>query len=87
MRISEVNNLYRGAVGHSPSVSLKFLLDGVQSENIMAQYDLSAGDSWNFFHEDMSNRLFTNVDLESLDQEVHYIMGETVMKKLTEGSP
>lgn len=87
MRISEVLNLYEGSVGHSPSVSLKFLLDGKQSENIMAQYDLSAGESWNFFHEDMSNRLFTNADLEFLDQEVHYIMGETIMKKMTEGSP
>jgi len=65
MRISEVNNLYEGINGHTPSVAFKFLLDGVESENIFGQYNLLPIDSnFNFFDENMSNRLFVKEDLE-----------------------
>ena len=64
MRLSELNNLYEGAIGHTPSIALKFLIDGTESENIFAQYNLLPAESWNFFHEEISNRLFNKEEFE-----------------------
>lgn len=36
MRISDVNFLFDAAVGHTPAVALKFLVDGIESQNIFA---------------------------------------------------
>lgn len=58
MRLSDVNFLYEDSPGHTPSIALKFLIDGGQSENIFAQYDLRPSESWNFFDETISNRIF-----------------------------
>lgn len=88
MRMSDVNFLYEGSIGHTPSIALKFLLDGKESENIFAQYNLLPGDSHNFFTETISNRIFT-IGRDFEDEELNNPedpMVATIMKKMVEGS-
>jgi hypothetical protein len=82
MRISESANLWDGASGLTPSIALKFLVDGIHSQNVMAMQRFGSSNSWNFFEPSLTNRLpmFDRTTQEG------YIMDETLRKKLTEGS-
>jgi len=88
MRMSDVNFLYEGAIGHTPSIALKFLIDKKESENIFAQYNLLPGDSHNFFTETISNRIFTvGRDFEEGEtNDTTDILMSTAVKKMVEGS-
>merc|ERR1712156_831431 len=57
MRISETNNLFEDSDGLTPSIGLKFLIDGQESYNIMGMNSFVASGEWNFFEPDLTNRL------------------------------
>ena len=82
MRISEMSNLFEDSDGLTPSIGLKFLIDGQESYNIMAMDGFVASGEWNFFEPALTNRLFVFDDTD----EAQYIMDETLRKKLTEGN-
>jgi hypothetical protein len=46
-----------GAVGNfSPSISIKFLIDGQPSENLVAMFSTNGQTSWNFFKKDFTSQ-------------------------------
>ena len=85
MRLSETNNLYEGASGLTPSVAFKFLIDGKESANIFGMNTFGQTKSWNFFENDLDNRVLNRDDLEQLDP-AGEIMQDTFFKKMIEGS-
>ena len=82
MRISETNNLFEDSDGLTPSIGIKFLIDGQESYNIMGMNSFVASGEWNFFEPDLTNRL-QPFDVSDPKQ---YIMDQTVRKKMTEGN-
>jgi len=82
LRISEMANLFDESPGLTPSVALKFLIDGEESYNIMAMQSFLPSESWNFFDADLSNRL-KPFDVEDT---TGYIMDQTLRKKMVEAS-
>ena len=42
-----------------PSFGLKFLRDGTDSANVVAEYSVDGQESWNFFKNDFSNHIFS----------------------------
>lgn len=62
MRLSETKNLTEHSTGLVPGVALKFLLDGIKSENLHAMagftgLDENGDPSWDFFHRPFANRV------------------------------
>lgn len=62
MRLSETKNLTEHSTGLNPGVALKFLLDGIKSENLHAMSNFTGVDeqgntSWDFFHRPFANRV------------------------------
>lgn len=62
LRLSETNNLTEFSEGLLPGVALKFLLDGIKSENLLAMPNLTGIDeegngSWDFFHRPLKSRV------------------------------
>ena len=82
MRISETANLFEDSDGLTPSIALKFLIDGQESYNIFGMQALTASGDWNFFDPNLSNRL------PPLDTSVEagYITDQTLRKKMVEGN-
>ena len=85
MRLSETNNLYDGSTGLTPSMAIKFLRDGDESANLLAMKTFRQTNSWNFFENDLDNRVMTRKDLWNLDS-AGEIMQDTFFKKMVEGS-
>ena len=87
MRISDVNFLYDGASGHTPSMALKFLIDGDESQNIFAQDHLLPSDSWNFFKQTIRSRIFRIGDVDENNlTETEEIVVETLIPKMVEAT-
>ena len=82
MRISETNNLFDDSDGLTPSIGLKFLIDGQESYNIVAMESFVASGDWNFFDPNLTNRLKPF----NTDNEAEYIMDQTARKKMVEGN-
>uniref|UniRef100_A0A7S3I4L1 Uncharacterized protein n=3 Tax=Choreotrichia TaxID=141411 RepID=A0A7S3I4L1_9SPIT len=82
LRISEMANLFDGSTGLTPSVGLKFLIDGQESYNIMAMEGFLPTESWNFLDAQLTNRL-KPFDTTT---ETGFIMDQTFRKKLVEAS-
>lgn len=82
MRLSEAMNLHEASPGLTPSIALKFLIDGRRSVNLMAMESFISSNSWNFLEASLSNRL----PIFDTTTEQGYIMDQTLRKKLTEGS-
>ena len=57
LRLSETNNLTWESTGYLPSLVLKFLRNGVKSDNIVAMPNMTGTNSWNFFELPMRNRV------------------------------
>ena len=57
MRLSETTNLTKFSEGLLPSVSFKFLQDGVKSSDLVAMPSFKSTKSWNFFSEAMNTRV------------------------------
>ena len=87
MRLSESNNIYDGASGLTPSVAFKFLIDGHESENLLAMNSFKPSDSWNFFEKPFTNRVITKKDFDEMPANTtDEIMQETMFKKMVEAS-
>ena len=82
MRLSESNNLTPISEGLTPSIALKFLVDGVHSKNILGMSSFMNSQSWNFLEPTLSNR----VKPFDVNDEVQSIMDQTLRKKMVEGS-
>jgi len=82
LRISQASNLYDNSNGLTPSMALKFLIDGEESENILVQQSFLPSGSWNFFDADLTNRL----PAFDTTTEAGYIMDQTFRKKITEAT-
>lgn len=82
MRLSDSMNLYEGSPGLTPSIALKFLIDGTHSRNVMAMESFVSSNSWNFLEPHLSNRL----PMFDTSTAQGYIMDQTLRKKMTEGS-
>ena len=82
MRISETANLFEDSDGLTPSIALKFLIDGQESYNIFGMQALTASGDWNFFDPNLSNRL----DPLDTSVEAGYITDQTLRKKMVEGN-
>ena len=57
LRLSETENLGSWSTGLTPSLALKFLIDGIWSSNIHASPSYTPSTSWNFFEKPMSTRV------------------------------
>lgn len=82
VRISEASNLFEGSTGLTPSVAVKFLVDGEESYNLFAMESFMPSDTWNFLEPQLTSRL------EAFDTstDTGYIMDQTLRKKMVEGS-
>jgi len=50
LRLSQTANVSKETKGLTPSLALKFLIDGRPSDNIVAMHDFNPNEgSWNFF--------------------------------------
>ena len=72
MRLSEAKNLNQHSKGLTPSAAFKFLIDGVESQNIMVMDSFLESSSWNFFEEPLKNRV------TKFNPETHPIEVETL---------
>ena len=66
IRLSESNFIVPETTGLSPSLAIKFLRNGMDSVNHLANVSFASTDSWNFFANDFRSRvdLFTNQQCE-----------------------
>jgi hypothetical protein len=80
LRLSETNNLSDEAMGLTPSIALKFIVDNWRSNNLFAMSSFKESDSWNFFENQMSNRV------SPFSAHDDFIEFNTMHKKLLEGS-
>lgn len=78
LRLSETSNLHEDSEGLMPSLALKFLMDGTDSENIVAMPSFLNSGSWNFFEKPMSNRV------DPFDQDENWCEAATIQRKLGE---
>ena len=78
LRLSEAENLGSWSTGLTPSIALKFLIDGIQSSNIHASPSYTPSTSWNFFEKPFSNRVEPVTDAAWL---------ATKGAKMVEGTP
>jgi hypothetical protein len=81
LRFSETTNLHENSTGLLPSMAIKFLRDGVKSDNLFAMPQFTSTDSWNFFKMPMRNRV------QGFTMEDNPVEYQTIQKKLIEGSP
>jgi len=57
IRLSEGNNIFPESSGLTPTMALKFLIDGEPSTNILANTSFEPSNSWNFFANDFRTRV------------------------------
>jgi hypothetical protein len=57
MRLSMAAEPNTTSTSTVPSFGLKFLRDGIDSANIVAEYSVEGQESWNFFANDFSNHI------------------------------
>jgi len=57
IRLSQTTNLTADCKGLFPSLALKFLRDGDESENLFAMPNFTGTESWDFFEHTMRNRV------------------------------
>jgi hypothetical protein len=57
MRLSMAAEPDTSSISTVPSFGLKFLRDGIDSANVVAEYSVTGQDSWNFFENDFSNHI------------------------------
>jgi len=82
MRLSEATNLTDISEGLTPSIALKFLVDGKSSLNMFAMQSFVNSESWNFLEPTLSNRL----PRFDLNDDAQSIMDQTIRKKMVEAS-
>ena len=80
-RISEVGSLWDGSTGHSPSIAVKFMVDGSESVNVFGQTGFTSTDTWNFFEPTLTSRLYTKKDFK---ERIPELLLKTLIPKLTE---
>ena len=80
LRFSQTTNLTEKSEGLLPSVALKFLINGLKSENVFGMPSFHETTSWDFFASDMKSRV------EPFDPEKDFCLIETIQKKLIEGT-
>ena len=76
MRLSETTNLNDTSGGLLPSVALKFLIAGGESENLVAMPSFEPSSSWNFFEAPMRTRV------EPITKESNECLYDTVVAAL-----
>lgn len=64
MRFSESGFLHEESEGLTPSVAFKFLKDGVESDNVVAQHSFKNSGSWNFFKNPLKTRVLPFDELD-----------------------
>lgn len=57
VRLSEGNFMIPEASGLTPTMALKFLYDGIESLNIVANTSFESSSSWNFFAKDFRTHI------------------------------
>jgi len=82
MRLSEAQNLSASSSGLTPSIALKWLIDGLWSQNMVAMEKFDSSGQWNFLGPRLTNRLPTF----DVSTQWGYIMDQTVRKKITEAT-
>lgn len=82
MRLSEAQNLSANASGLTPSIALKWLVDGMHSQNLLAMEKFDSSGQWNF----LGPRLTTRVPAFDTSTQQGYIMDQTVRKKISEAT-
>lgn len=76
IRMSEANfGLLDEAPGLTPSIAIKFLIDGEKSVNHLANFSFGPSDSFNFFANDLRSKI------ELFEHEMDI---QTIQKKFTE---
>ena len=80
LRLSQTDNLTWESTGYLPSLALKFLRDGLPSDNIVAMPQFTSTNSWNFFEKPMSNRV------KAFDPVSDKCEDLTLRKKMTEAT-
>lgn len=80
MRLSDSINQTSQTEGLMPSLAMKFLYDGIESENIMAMPSFEASDSWDFFEKPFRNRV---KPFDAINDPIDVM---TIQKKLVEGN-
>jgi len=78
IRLSEGNFILPEATGLTPTLALKFLYDGIESLNVVANTSFEPSSSWNFFAHDFRTHI---------EQFSDPISQETIQKKFAEFSP
>ena len=72
LRLSQTKNLTAYSPGLLPSLALKFLRDGDESENLFAMPNFTGTDSWDFFQQPLKNKV------APFDEEKHAIEIATI---------
>jgi len=81
IRMSEASNIVEASTGLTPSMAIKFLVDGKKSVNLFAMpRSFSSTGSWDFFSEPISNRV------DTFTAEEKPIEQQTLQKKMVESS-
>ena len=80
LRFSQTTNLTDRSEGLLPSVALKFMIDGLKSENLFGMPSFHETNSWNFFENDLKSRV------EPFNEETDQCLIQTIQKKLIEGT-
>ena len=85
IRFSQTTNLHENSQGLLPSFALKFLIDGQKSQNIFGMPSFKETDSWDFFDQDMKNRLEPFVPADENNRNDQDLI-DTIIAKLNEGT-
>ena len=80
MRLSEGGNLHEESTGLTPSVALKFLVDGQDSENVFGMHSFLSSGSWNWYENRLCNRVVPFDPVED------YCADQTKRKKNVDGN-
>ena len=80
MRLSQASNLSEHSDGLTPSIALKWLVDGWWSQNLLAMEKFTSSGQWNF----LGPRLTTRLPAFDTSTETGYILDQTLRKKLTD---
>ena len=80
MRLSEAGNLHEESSGLTPSVALKFLVDGDDSQNVFGMHSFLSSGSWNWYENRLSNRVVP------FDPVTDYCADQTKRKKNVDGN-
>ena len=85
IRFSQTTNLIENSQGLLPSFAMKFLVDGLKSQNIFGMPSFKETNSWDFFANDMKNRLEPFVPADENGNNDQDLI-DTIQAKLNEGT-